>query len=44
MTVFQSEVHTQFGPVDRKKEIQGGVVEKRVTVCRGSRRWRVANE
>ena len=26
MTVVQSEVHTQFGPVDRKKEIQGGMV------------------
>ena len=29
MTVFQSEVHTQFGPVNRKKKYRAGWWEKK---------------
>jgi hypothetical protein len=29
MTVFQSEVHTQFGPVNRKRKYRAGWWEKK---------------
>ena len=36
MTVVQSEVHTQFGPVDRKRKYRAGWWEKGVPVPRCS--------